>query len=119
MPNRTGTGFVDYVLWGEDHKPLAVVEAKRTSFSAKKGKRQAELYADCLEKQYGQRHCCITPTATISGSGTIPVTPERQVQGFRTRSECQLMVDRRSSQIALAGTPINKDIAGVTIRKRP
>ena len=28
MPNRTGIGFVDYVLWGDDGRPLAVVEAK-------------------------------------------------------------------------------------------
>jgi type I site-specific restriction endonuclease len=30
MPNDQGEGFVDYVLWGDDGKPLAVVEAKRT-----------------------------------------------------------------------------------------
>jgi type I restriction enzyme R subunit len=30
MPNNQGKGFVDYVLWGDDGKPLALVEAKRT-----------------------------------------------------------------------------------------
>ncbi len=30
MPNNTGDGFVDYVLWGDDGKPLGIVEAKRT-----------------------------------------------------------------------------------------
>ena len=29
MPNPTGTGYVDYVLWGKDNMPLAVVEAKK------------------------------------------------------------------------------------------
>jgi type I restriction enzyme R subunit len=55
MPNNQGKGFVDYVLWGDDGKPLAVVEAKRTRRDAKVGQQQAKLYADCLQAQYGQR----------------------------------------------------------------
>ena len=55
MPNETGKGYVDYVLWGDDGKPLAVVEAKRTSKDPMVGQRQAELYANCLEQRYGQR----------------------------------------------------------------
>jgi len=37
MPNQQGTGFVDYVLWGDDGKPLALVEAKRTRRDARVG----------------------------------------------------------------------------------
>jgi len=40
MPNNTGEGFVDYVLWGNDGKPLGLVEAKRTALlqnSSRKG----------------------------------------------------------------------------------
>ncbi|MEB3348953.1 MAG: DUF4145 domain-containing protein, partial [Cyanobacteriota bacterium] len=55
MPNATGQGFVDYVLWGDDGKPLGLVEAKRTSRDPMDGQRQAELYATCLEQRYGQR----------------------------------------------------------------
>ncbi len=55
MPNKKGEGFVDYVLWGDDGLPLALVEAKRTRRSTEEGKQQAKLYADCLEKQYGRR----------------------------------------------------------------
>ncbi|MBQ6571929.1 MAG: type I restriction enzyme HsdR N-terminal domain-containing protein, partial [Alistipes sp.] len=55
MPNNHDVGYVDYVLFGGDGKPLAVIEAKRTSVSPIKGKHQAELYADCLEAQYGVR----------------------------------------------------------------
>ena len=50
-----GPGFVDYVLWGDDGKPLAVVEAKRTSRDPRVGANQAKLYADCLERMYGRR----------------------------------------------------------------
>ena len=55
MPYGTGEGYVDYVLWGDDGKPLAVVEAKRTRRDARAGQQQAKLYADCLEKQFGRR----------------------------------------------------------------
>src|SRR6185312_14756168 len=55
MPNESGEGYVDYVLWGDDGKPLGVVEAKRTKKDPRIGQRQAELYADCLEKKFGQR----------------------------------------------------------------
>ncbi len=53
MPNAKGIGFVDYVLYGDDGKPLAVVEAKKTSVDPKIGQVQAKAYADCLEKEYG------------------------------------------------------------------
>ena len=55
MPNEKGEGFVDYVLWGPDGLPLAVVEAKRTKKDARIGRQQAKLYADCLENKFKQR----------------------------------------------------------------
>lgn len=55
QPTPTGKGRCDYVLWGKDGSPLAVIEAKKTSENADKGKKQASLYADALEKQYGKR----------------------------------------------------------------
>ena len=54
--NPSGLGYADYVLWGSDGKPLAVVEAKRAgNESDQAGREQARLYADSLEKQFGQR----------------------------------------------------------------
>ena len=55
MPTQDGIGFVDYVLWGADGLPLAVVEAKRTTKSPQLGQQQAKLYADCLETMAGRR----------------------------------------------------------------
>ena len=55
MGDKHSDGFVDYVLFGKDHKPLAVVEAKKTSKDPNIGKQQAKDYADCLEREYGQR----------------------------------------------------------------
>ena len=55
MPSTSGDGFADYVLWGDDGKPLGLVEAKRTKRSHHEGQHQAKLYADCLEAQFGRR----------------------------------------------------------------
>ena len=55
MPNPEGKGFCDYVLFGRDSKPLAVIEVKKTSVDPGKGRHQVNLYADCLEKVYGYR----------------------------------------------------------------
>ena len=55
MPNQAKEGFVDYVLWGDDGKPLALVEAKKTKRDARVGQQQAKLYADSLETKFGQR----------------------------------------------------------------
>ena len=55
MPTKSGVGFVDYLLWGDDGLPLALVEAKKTMVSAATGQQQAKLYADCLERMIGQR----------------------------------------------------------------
>ena len=55
MPSNNGVGYADYVLWGADGLPLAVVEAKRTTVNADLGQQQAKLYADCLEKMTGRR----------------------------------------------------------------
>ena len=55
MPNESCIGYADYVLWGDDGKPLAVVEAKKTTVDPEVGQQQAKLYADCLEAMHGQR----------------------------------------------------------------
>ncbi len=55
MPNNDNKGYADYVLFGDDARPLAVIEAKRTSKDPEVGRHQAELYADALEAEYGGR----------------------------------------------------------------
>lgn len=95
MPNDEGVGYADYVLYGSNGKPLAVVEAKRTTASPQKGKHQAELYADCLEKQYGVRPVIYYTngyrTEVIDGLGY----PPRTVYGYHTAEELELLIQRR------------------------
>lgn len=48
-----GHQFSDYVLLGKNGKPLAVVEAKKTSKDAALGREQAKQYCQNIQKQLG------------------------------------------------------------------
>ncbi len=50
MPNQAGIGYVDYVLFSDNGKPLAIIEAKKTSVNPRVGQIQAQRYADCFRK---------------------------------------------------------------------
>jgi len=112
MPNNQGKGFVDYVLWGDDGKPLAVVEAKRTRRDAKVGQQQAKLYADCLQAQYGQRPVIFYSNGYEHWMWDDASYAPRAVQGFFKKPELELMIQRRTSRKALAQAVINPEIVG-------
>ncbi|MCK5928515.1 MAG: DEAD/DEAH box helicase family protein [Nocardioides sp.] len=113
MPNAEGNGFVDYVLWGADGLPLAVVEAKRTSKSPEVGQQQAKLYADCLETQFGRRPVIFYTNGyehrIWDDAGGYP---PRETQGFYTRDELELLIQRRQTKLPLTSGQANTDIAG-------
>lgn len=110
MPNGENTGYVDYVLWGDDGKPLMLVEAKRTTRSPKVGQQQAKLYADCLEQMYGQRPVIFYSNGYEHWIWDDLSYPPRPVQGFYKKPELELLIQRRSSRKKLAETTINSDI---------
>ena len=96
MPNAEGIGYCDYVLFGSNGLPLAVIEAKRTSVSPIKGKHQAELYAACLEKRYGVKPVIYYTngfeTNIIDGLGY----PPRRLYAFHTESDLELLIQTRN-----------------------
>lgn len=110
MPNGENTGYVDYVLWGDDGKPLMLVEAKRTTKSPKVGQQQAKLYADCLEQMYGQRPVIFYSNGYEHWIWNDLSYPPRPVQGFYKKAELELLIQRRTSRKKLAEIVINSDI---------
>jgi hypothetical protein len=111
MPNTQEKGYIDYVLYGENGKPLAVVEAKRTSKDAKIGQQQAKLYADCLEKEYAQRPIIYYTNGKEIYMWDDLSYPERKVSGFYTQDELQLLIKRRNSKENLEHIFIANNIA--------
>lgn len=124
MPTTSGIGKIDYVLWSESKKPLAIVEAKRTSKDPLDGAKQASLYADCFEKSgtYGYR-----PTIFLTNGFEIYIADDykhylwdedksgfvkRQISTFYTRQQLNQLHYRRTHQTALREQEIDPKIAG-------
>ncbi len=107
MPNAQGKGFVDYVLWGDDGKPLGLVEAKRTRRDPLVGQRQAELYANCLERQFGQRPVIFYSNGYEHWLWDDTRYPPRRVQGFYKQDELALVHQRRETRRSLAAATIS------------
>ena len=111
MPTADGTGYADYVLWGQDGLPLATVEAKRTTNSPQVGQQQAKLYADCLEQMTGRRPVIFYTNGfehwIWDDAGGHP---PREIQGFYTRDELELMIQRRQTRKPLTDMPIDPAI---------
>jgi type I restriction enzyme R subunit len=108
--NPTGTGYVDYVLWGDNGLPLAVVEAKRTCEKVEKGKRQATVYADCLEKKFNQRPIIIYTNGLQIWFWDDRYAIPRRVHGYYTKDELQLIIERRRTRKDLSTIQINDNI---------
>ncbi|MCY0965803.1 DEAD/DEAH box helicase family protein [Parathalassolituus penaei] len=113
QPTATGIGYCDYVLWGDDGKPLAVIEAKRARENSQKGQQQAKLYADALEKQYGQRPVIFYTngrdiTIWNDAQGEAP----RKLYGYYAKASLEYLIQQRSGPRNLLGTRIDTDVAG-------
>lgn len=110
IPNNSGTGFVDYVLWSNDGQPLALIEAKRTRRDPQVGQQQAKLYADCLETQFGQRPVIFYTNGYEHWLWDDTNYPPRQIQGFFKQAELELMIQRRTNRQPLLIADINNQI---------
>ena len=110
MPNEAETGYADYVLWGDDGKPLAVIEAKRTKRDPREGQRQAELYADGLERKFGQRPVIFYTNGYEHWIWDDTRYPPRAIQGFLKKDELQLVIERRTARRPLIEQEIDNKI---------
>ena len=98
MPNNKGVGFADYVLWGDDGKPLAVIEAKKTMVDPEVGQQQAKLYADCLEAMHGQRPIIFYTNGYRTRIWDDQMYPPRPVAGFYKKDELASLILRRDQR---------------------
>lgn len=111
MPNKSGIGYADYVLYGDDGKALAVLEAKKTCTDVAKGRQQAKLYADILEKKYGRR-----PIIFLSNGFDTRIQdnlyPERKVASVYSKRDLEKLFNLQSMRKSLDNINVNQKIAG-------
>lgn len=111
MPNKSEVGYADYVLYDDMHRPLAVVEAKRTCVDISKGRQQAKLYADILEKQCGRR-----PVIFLTNGFETRIDdgqyPERKVATIYSKRDLEKMFNLRRMRTSLKNVIVDSNIAG-------
>lgn len=103
-------GYVDYVLFGKDGLPLAVVEAKRTSKDPNIGRKQAVLYADCLERKFGRRPMMFTTNGFETYFWDDQSGPQREVSGIFSKDDLQKLMNRRTERLELLSIPVDDKI---------
>ena len=111
MPNRSGVGRIDYVLYDDTHKPLAIIEAKRTCKDVAQGRQQAKLYADILEKKHGRRPVIFLTngfdTHIIDGQ-----YPERKCAVIYSKRDLEKWFNLLSMRSSLKDIKVDEEIAG-------
>ncbi len=111
MPNNSEVGYADYVLYGDDGKPLAVVEAKRTCKDVAVGRQQAKLYADILEKKYGRR-----PVIFLTNGFETRITdnlyPERKCACIYSKRDLEKLFNLQTMRTSLKNVIVDRTIAG-------
>ncbi|MCM1057349.1 MAG: DEAD/DEAH box helicase family protein [Firmicutes bacterium] len=111
MPDKSGKGYADYVLYDDMHKPLAIVEAKRACEDVAKGRQQARLYADCLEKAYNRR-----PVVFLTNGFETRIIdnryPERKCAAVYSKADLEKLFNLQAMRTSLNNVFIDKQIAG-------
>ena len=111
MPNKSEVGYADYVLYGDDGRPLAIIEAKRTCVDVAKGRQQAKLYADLLEQKYHRR-----PVIFLSNGFETRITdnlyPERKCAAIYSKRDLEKLFNLQTLRTSLKNVTVNKEIAG-------
>ncbi|MBQ0011808.1 MAG: DEAD/DEAH box helicase family protein [Clostridiales bacterium] len=115
MSNKSGVGFCDYVLYGRNGHPLAIVEAKKTSENATKGSYQVKEYGECMKRKYGY-----VPILYYTNGYEIYVIdglyPARKVMAFHSLDELDRMLERRNRE-DMSDLHIRDDISGRPYQK--
>ena len=111
MPNKSEMGYADYVLYGDDGKALAIVEAKRSCVDPAVGRQQAKLYADIIEKQQGRR-----PVIFLTNGFETKIDdgqyPERKCAAIWSKRDLEKWFNLLRMRTHLDNIVVDENIAG-------
>ena len=111
MPNKSEVGYADYVLYGDDGRPLAVIEAKRTCVDVSNARQQAKLYADLLEKKYHRR-----PVIFLTNGFETHIIdnlyPERKCAAIYSKRDLEKLFNLQTRRTSLKNVMVDRKIAG-------
>ena len=111
IPNKSGFGYADYVLYDDSHKPLAIIEAKKTCVDISQGRQQAIVYANAIEKKFNRR-----PVIFLTNGFDTKIIdnqyPERKVSSIYSKRDLEKYFNLMSTRSHLKYIEIDKNIAG-------
>lgn len=110
MPNATGKGYVDYVIWGDTGKIIALVEAKKAGESADKGRNQAKLYADCIQNMQGLRPVIFYTNGFETYLWDDENSAPRIVSGIFPQRDIDAIIGRRYIKNSVSSIKIDEEI---------
>ena len=105
----SGKGKADYVLYGDNGKPLAVIEAKKIDIDPRIAKNQAKEYADALEKQYGTRPVIFFTNGLDYYIWDDTDYAERKVSSIYSKKDLEKLIFKRKNKTRLKNLAI-KDV---------
>ena len=119
VPTPSGKGKVDYVLYGDNRVPLAVIEAKKLDIDPLIGKNQAKEYADALEKKYDVRPIIFFTNGLDYYIWDDLNYPERQVSSIYSKKDLEKLIFRRGNKKPLknVSTDIKDEITNRVYQK--
>ena len=114
-----GKGKADYVLYGDNGVPLAVIEAKKLDIDPLIGKNQAKEYADALEKKYDVRPIIFFTNGLDYYIWDDLNYPERQVSSIYSKKDLEKLIFRRGNKKPLknVSTDIKDEITNRVYQK--
>ena len=113
----SGKGKADYVLYGDNGKPLAVIEAKKIDVDPRIGKNQAKEYADALEKQYGTRPVIFFTNGLDYYIWDDTDYAERKVSSIYSKKDLERLVFKRRNKTRLKNIMIKDSITNRAYQK--
>lgn len=111
MPNNEGVGYADYVLYNDDMRPLAVIEAKKTSKDTTEGYHQSKLYAECLAHECGYEPARYCSNGFKTEFFDMLGYPHREVFALHSKKDLQIMLENRNRSL-ISDMNVNEEIAG-------
>ena len=111
LPNTpSGKGFVDYALYDDNGKIIAIIEAKKSRRDVKEGKEQAVRYANAIEAMYGFRPLIFYTNGFETYIWDDVIYPERRIYGMFSKEDILTRLFQRENRIPLAGIEIDTSI---------
>ena len=117
IPTPSGKGKADYVLYGDNGKPLAVIEAKKIDVDPRIAKNQAKEYADALEKQYGTRPVIFFTNGLDYYIWDDIDYAERNVSSIYSKKDLEKLVFKRRNKTRLKNIMIKDAITNRAYQK--